>query len=211
MLWGEGEAVSAVVYHGKGIAYGSWANAAHVRTQREDSVEQIAHARLLGDAEVCLNVHVCSVLRAEEPRLWPQIVVRRRVDPDAWRIRGDDGLIEEMVLALALNALDAIEDEGRVTFETRNLVLREGCITRATGLAPGPYVMLTVEDTGRGMDAGTLSQVFEPAMASASAPNRPVLAGVMRIARLHHGHVCVSSAPREGTTVRVYLPAEPPA
>ena len=121
--------MSAVVYRGKGIAHGSWANAAYVRTEQEDIGEPVAYARPRGNSEVCLNGHVCAVLRAEEPRLWPQIVVRRRVDPDAWAIRGDDRLIEEMVLALALNAVDAIEDEGRVTFETRNLVLSEGCIT----------------------------------------------------------------------------------
>lgn len=203
--------MSAVVYSGKGIAHGPWANAAHVRTQPEDVGARVSPRRRLRFANVCVNGHVCAVLRAEEPRLWPQVVVRRRVDPDAWLIRGDDRLIEEMLLALALNAVDAIKDEGRVTFETRNLMLAKGCITRATGLPPGPYVLLTVEDTGRGMDSDTLEQVFKPAAADALAPSRPVLAGVMRIVRLHNGHVCVSSAPGEGTTVRVYLPAAPRA
>jgi len=158
---------------------------------------------------VNLNKYISSVLCAEESRMSPQITIRRRVDPDLWPIRGDDALLQELVLALALNAMDAIEDEGRITFETRNVRLEDGCVTQATGLAPGPYILLTVEDTGRGLNAETLALVFTSVQPSEGFSNRPVLAGAQRIIDLHQGHICVFSAQGEGTVVRVYLPAEP--
>lgn len=211
-ILGRGLPVSAVVYRETRIEPGSWLNAPSTRPTpepdelraREPGQTRISRGR------VSLNSHICSVLRDEEPCLSSEITIRRRVDPDLWAVAGDDRLLYELVLALALNAVDAIDEDGRVTFETRNLHLEEGCITRATGLRPGFYVLLTVEDTGRGMDAQTLARVFEPASPSERLATRPVLAGVKHIAERHRGHVCVASAPGEGTVVRVYLPAEPP-
>ena len=206
-ILGKGLPVSAVIYRGTGVE--SWANAPFMRVTTEDLWRQETDEKQKR-ALVSLNSHICAVLRSEERRLSEKITIRRRVDPDLWRVEGDDSLLHELVLALALNALDSIEDEGRVTFETRNLRLAEGCITRATGLAPGAYVLLTVEDTGRGMSADMLARVFEPAAPSKGVPNRPVLAGVKQIAERHGGYVSVASAPGEGAVVRVYLPALPP-
>lgn len=207
--WG-GQPVSAAVYHATGREQSTHTAAPYARSESGPLALPEAQENKHAHLPVCLNTHICNVLREEEPHLLPQIVIRRRVNPDGWPVRGDGGLLEELVLALTLNALDAIEDEGRVTLETRNLRLEEGCITRATGLTPGPYVLLTVEDTGRGVDANALARIFEPAGPSEIFSNRPVLAGAKRIVDLHRGHVCVFSMPGEGTVVRVYLPAEPP-
>lgn len=202
--------MSAIVYHPpdnrqKGLAQSpSTENAAETLSASE------APARSRFRFPVNLNTYICGVLRAEEPRLSSHVVIRRRVDPDLWPIRGDEKLLQELVLALALNAVDAIEDEGRVIFETRNLRLEDGCLTRATGLKPGPYVLLLVEDTGRGLTADALALVFTPVEPTERFSNRPVLAGVKKITEFHEGHICVFSTPGEGTVVRVYLPAEAP-
>ena len=205
-----GGLMSAVVYHPPDNRQTGRAQAPCAENATETLSAPEASAQTRSRFPVNLNTHICGVLRAEEPRLSSHIVIRRRVDPDLWPIRGDEELIQELVLALALNAVDAIEDEGRVIFETRNLRLEEGCLTRATGLKPGPYVLLLVEDTGRGLTADALALVFTPIEPTERSSNRPVLAGVKKITELHEGHVCVFSTPGEGTVVRVYLPAEPP-
>ncbi|MFO7973306.1 MAG: ATP-binding protein [Candidatus Hydrogenedentota bacterium] len=207
---GEGGAVGAVVYRARGNKQGLRAQAPRVHITAEPLWTPETPAGKRFRFPVNLNKHICNVLRAEEAYLSSHIAIRRRVDPDLWPVSGDERLLQKLVLALALNAVDAIEDDGRVTLETRNLRLEEGCVTRVTGLEAGPYVLLTVEDTGRGLSAETLARVFTPVDPSERFSNRPVLAGVKRIADLHGGHVCVSSTPGEGTVVRVYLPAGPP-
>ncbi len=130
-------------------------------------------------------------------------------DPGA-AVRADPAAIEQILVSLATNARDAMPGGGRITVATAELALTaEACAVQGWG-EPGAYVALSVSDTGVGMDAETQGHLFEPFFTT-----KPVdegtglgLAMVYGLVRQHGGFIEVHSAPGQGTTVLVLLPAE---
>ncbi len=77
-------------------------------------------------------------------------------------VRVDPGRLEQVIMNLAVNARDAMPDGGKLTIETAAVTLSETFSARQLGVAPGRYALLTIADTGVGMDEDTLSHLFEP-------------------------------------------------
>jgi CheY-like chemotaxis protein len=124
-------------------------------------------------------------------------------------IEGDCGMIEQVVTNLCVNARDAMMPRGgRLTIAT-TLVTMNSTASKANALAKaGPFVRLTVADTGSGMDAETLKRIFEPFFTT-----KPVgkgtglgLATVFGITKQHQGWIEVRSAINEGSTFTIFLP-----
>src|SRR6266849_3360763 len=84
------------------------------------------------------------------------------LEPALGPVKADSGQIQQILINLAVNARDAMPQGGKVTIETANTELEESYRSQHLGAQPGAHVMLTVRDTGSGMDAETLSRIFEP-------------------------------------------------
>jgi PAS domain S-box-containing protein len=123
-------------------------------------------------------------------------------------VAADSGRMEEILLNLALNAQDAIPREGRLSFAT-TVVFMEGAFARRHDDVPaGNYVLLTVTDTGEGMNEETLRRVFDPFFTTKEQGKGTGLglSTVYGIVKQHNGSVEVESHPGSGTRFMIYLP-----
>ena len=131
-----------------------------------------------------------------------------RLDQNLGTIKADTGQIEQVILNLAINAADAMRTGGTLKISTENTTLDFEHSGQHGGVVPGDYVLLTVSDTGSGMDKSTLSHIFEPFFTT-----KPVgegtglgLSTVYGIVQQYGGHLLVESEPGAGTTFRIYFP-----
>jgi len=136
------------------------------------------------------------------------IALEIRIDSGASRVRADPGLLEQVIVNLAVNGRDAMPGGGRLTIEVSAAAAADECAGGDPELPPGPMVRLAVSDTGVGMDAATAARAFEPFFSTKSvgAGTGLGLSTVYGIVTQSGGAVRVSSAPGQGTTFRVYLP-----
>jgi PAS domain S-box-containing protein len=142
-------------------------------------------------------------------RLLPEdIEVRLLLTDEKAIAMADATQMDQVLMNLATNARDAMPKGGILTIET-SVVRLGGNASRTEGdLRPGTYVMLSVADTGIGMDEATRRRVFDPFFTTKEVGKGTGLglSSVYGIVKQHEGHITVSSEPGQGTTFRIYLP-----
>ena len=126
---------------------------------------------------------------------------------DVWPVSADPGQLERVLMNLGLNARDAMPNGGMLRVRTGNVMLDEAEAGHI-GLTAGPYVVLTVEDTGTGIDPTVLPHIFEPFVTTKphGLGTGLGLATVYGIVEQTGGTIRVSSTPGEGSRFSVYLP-----
>ena len=191
----------------------------------EERVEQI---KLAGEEAASVTKQLLAFARQQvsEPQLLRLNIVLTDLEPllrriveenirldmvlarDLGDIKNDRSQLSQVILNLVANARDAMNKGGRLTIETSNTYLGEAYARDHLDVVPGPYVQLSVTDSGQGMDKETVSRIFEPFFTTKEqgAGSGLGLATVYGIVRQSGGHIWVYSEPGRGTTFKIYLP-----
>jgi len=137
-----------------------------------------------------------------------EITIHRELANDLFPIEGDLGQIEQVLMNLFVNAADAMPQGGDIFLKTINIPYGD-IRGKLYNPKPGDYVLLTVTDTGMGMDPKTLDRIFEPFFTTKELGRGTGLglASVYGIIKGHGGYIDVESEERRGTTFKIYLPA----
>ena len=125
-----------------------------------------------------------------------------------WAVKMDPTQIDQILANLCVNARQAITDTGRITIETKNVILDIFSSKDNPDMVPGEYVMIAISDNGSGMDAEIRSHLFEPFFTTKDIGKGTGLglATVYGIVKQNGGVINVYSEPGIGTTFRIYLP-----
>ncbi len=167
-----------------------------------------ARRQVLTRRRISVNEVVAEGTSLLQRLIGEHIEVRRRLAADLRLVLADAVQIDQVIMNLCLNARDAMHQGGRLSIETQNVEVGEDFCRTHSYARPGQYVLLTVSDTGLGMDAATVEHIFEPFFTTKELGQGTGLglSTVYGVVKQHDGIVTVESELGKGTTFRIYLP-----
>ena len=167
-----------------------------------------ARRQILEPRSIDLNQVTVETLSLLENVIGSNIEIKATLAPDLALVRADSVQIEQVLMNLCINARDAMPNGGSLVVETSNVSLDRDFCTRQTQAHPGNYAVLSVADTGIGMDGATLDRIFEPFFTTKELGKGTGLglATVYGIVTQHGGFIQVQSERGAGSTFRAYFP-----
>jgi PAS domain S-box-containing protein len=168
------------------------------------SRQQVSEPKVLD-----LNAIIRNMENMLRRLLGADVELRTTLQSQLGRVKADASQVEQIIMNLAVNSRDAMPRGGKLMIETVNVKLDNSLISQfAAGAAPGDYVMISVSDTGEGMDADTQSRIFEPFFTTKELGKGTGLglSTVYGIVKQSGGQVAVKTEVGIGTTFKVYLP-----
>ena len=157
---------------------------------------------------VDVNSIVEDMERLLRPLIGEDIELATKLASDGGHTRADAGQLEQVLMNLVVNAKDAMPDGGKITIQTSDVTVDELDRREHTFLEAGRYVLLSVTDTGYGMDEETKSRIFEPFFTTKDKGKGTGLglSTVYGIVKQSGGYIVTQSEPGKGTSFRIYLP-----
>ena len=189
-----------------------WAEDLRTIQEAADRCSELA-AQILSEARILEQparpLDINAVFHGVEPLLMQligdHVAMHAALTPNLWPVTASTVQIEQILMNLVINARDAMPEGGELRISTENRT-----ITGAVVGQPSHYVVLSVSDTGTGIEPDVQERMFEPYFTTKGSQGTGVgLATVRNITMLHAGHVEVTTSPGHGTTVRVILPRAP--
>ncbi|MBN2515970.1 MAG: response regulator [Deltaproteobacteria bacterium] len=157
---------------------------------------------------VNLNLEIAQIEKILERTIPRMISIETRLDGNLALVNADPIELEQILMNLAVNAGDAMPDGGKFVIETGNITLDENYCRTHVGAKPGDYVLLTVSDTGHGMDRKTQQHIFEPFFTTKDVGKGTGLglSIVYGIVKGHSGYIMCYSEPGRGSTFEIHFP-----
>ncbi len=164
--------------------------------------------QVLEPKKISLNDIVANIHKMLARLIGEDIKITTALARELPAVMADPGQIEQVLMNLTVNARDAMPNGGSITIKTAEILLDAGSAKDFRGAAPGIYAMVTVSDTGVGMDEATKARVFEPFFTT-KGPGKGTglgLSMVYGIVKQSGGFVYFTSEPGKGTTFKIILP-----
>jgi len=164
--------------------------------------------QVIASRPVDLNAAIGRILEILQRVMGEDVSITTALDPALGTVLADPDQMNQVIMNLAVNARDAMPHGGALLLETKNVELGPDYVREHPALIPGRYVLMTVTDSGAGMDAATMQSIFEPFFTTKEVGRGTGLglATVHGIVRQNGGWIRVYSQPGNGTTFKIHLP-----
>ncbi len=155
-----------------------------------------------------LNDVIVETERMLRRMIGENVIMEMNLDPALWPVKVDSAQMQQVIMNLAVNSHDAMPQGGKITIKTANEVLNEKNTGKHISVRSGPYVVLSVDDTGFGMNKKTQFRIFEPFFTTKKQGGGTGLglSTVHDIVKQSGGDIRVYSEPGQGTIFNIYLP-----
>jgi PAS domain S-box-containing protein len=177
-----------------------------------DLVKQVlTFARGMAGERVAIQVkHIVKDLIAVMKETLPKSIrVQQHLPPDLWTISGDPTQIHQVLINVCINARDAMPGGGTLTISASNIEIDDSYAKMNLECVPGPYVLITIDDTGTGIEAKVLKRIFDPFFTTKEIGKGTGLglSTSLSIVKGHGGFLNVYSEAGRGSRFSIYLPA----